>query len=129
VLTPGGLGMWALCRSMEVSEPAVFVSAAMSLALIAVVLIPALQAGLETRIQRAFFAERYDYRHRMQELAAALVHVLDRQALVTRLGEGLGEVLDVEDCQVFLAEEESRRLLGAYPATMAGIPMPEGLAE
>src|SRR5436190_24323066 len=49
VLVPGGFGMWALCRSMEVSEPAVLVSAAMSLALIAVVLVPALQAGLETR--------------------------------------------------------------------------------
>ena len=129
VLAPGGLAMWALCRSMEVSEPAVLVSAAMSLALIAVVLVPAVQAGLETRIQRAFFAERYDYRHRLQELAAALVHVLDRHALVTQLGEGLSEVLDLEDCQVFLAEEESRRLVGAYPAAIAGAPMPDGLAQ
>jgi signal transduction histidine kinase len=117
VLVPGGLGIWALAGSMEWQEPGVVVCGAMALALLAVVLVPALQDAFETRVQRAFFPEYYDYRRRLRELASALVHVLDRHALVKRLGEELSDLFDVETCQLFVSDEGTRRLALAYPAT------------
>src|SRR5262245_30799949 len=125
VLVPGGMGIWALAVAMHSHEPAVMVCAAMALALLAVVLVPALQSAFETRVQRALFPQYYDYRRRLRSLAAALVHVLDEHALVRRLGEELGEVLDVETCQVFVADENTRRLTGAYPGDGSCAPVPE----
>jgi signal transduction histidine kinase len=125
VLVPGGMGIWSLSTSMDWPEPGVMVCAAMALALVSVVLIPALQDALETRVQRALFPQYHDYRRRLRELAAALVHVLDRQALVRRLGEELGEVLDVETCDVFVSEEGTRRIERAYPAAGAAEAVPD----
>src|SRR5437867_5087705 len=92
VLVPGGAGTWALAQTLEADEPGIMVCAALALALIAVVLIPACQAALETRVQRAFFPEHYDYRRKLRELAAVLVHILDREQLVKRLGDALTEI-------------------------------------
>ncbi len=125
VLVPGGMGISALATTMEWQEPAVTVCASMALALLSVVLVPALQSALETRVQRVFFPQYYDYRRRLRALATALVHVLDQQALVRRLGEELSDVLDVESCQVFVADEGTRRLVGAYPAGSTSDPVPD----
>src|SRR5207244_844292 len=105
------------------------VCAALALALIAVILIPASQAALETQVQRAFFPQHYDYRRKLRELAAALVHILDREELVKRLGDALTGVLDVESCDIFLAEEQTAQLALAYPTAQAGQPMAEGLVH
>src|SRR5437867_5123067 len=79
VLVPGGMGIWVVARSLTTDEPVIMVCAALALALIAVILIPASQAALRSRVQQAFFPQHYDYRRRLRELAAALVHILDRQ--------------------------------------------------
>ena len=129
VLVPGGAGTWALAQTLEADEPGIMVCAALALALIAVVLIPACQAALETRVQRAFFPEHYDYRRKLRELAAVLVHILDREQLVKRLGDALTDVLDVECCDIFLADEDTARLARAYPAAQGGQPMPEPLVH
>jgi signal transduction histidine kinase len=129
VLVPGAAGVWGLYQVLNGQEPGIMVCAAMALALIAVILIPTSQAALETRVQRAFFPQHYDYRRRLRELAAALVHVLDRQQLVTRLGDALTGILDVETCDIFLAEEPTARLACAYPTAQAGDPIPEGLVR
>src|SRR6266566_588985 len=129
VLVPGGVGIWVLSRSLDTQEPAIMVCAALALALIAVILIPASQAALETQVQRAFFPQHYDYRRKLRELAAALVHILDRQELVKRLGDALTGVLDVESCDIFLAEEQTAQLALAYPTAQAGQPMAEGLVR
>src|SRR5439155_3650 len=126
---PGGAGIWVLAQTLEADEPGIMVCAALALALIAVVLIPACQAALETRVQRAFFPEHYDYRRKLRELAAALVHILDREQLVKRLGDALTDVLDVEGCDIFLADEDTARLARAYPAAQGGQPMPEPLVR
>jgi hypothetical protein len=39
--------------------------ASVTLALVGVILVPTLQEALETRVQRAFFPRRYDYRQRL----------------------------------------------------------------
>src|SRR5437867_3801395 len=129
VLVPGGAGIWALAQVLDAQEPGIMVCAAMALALIAVILIPASQAALETHVQRAFFPHHYDYRRKLRELAAALVHVLDRQQLVKRLGDALTGGLDVESCDIFLAEEQTARIAVAYPSVQAGKPMAEGLVH
>src|SRR5437867_4277972 len=129
VLVPGSAGIWALAQTLEADEPGIMVCAALALALIAVVLIPACQAALETRVQRAFFPEHYDYRRKLRELAAVLVHILDREQLVKRLGDALTDVLDVECCDIFLADEDTARLARAYPAAQGGQPMPEPLVH
>src|SRR5437867_2020526 len=129
VLVPGGVGIWVLSQSLATQEPGIMVCAALALALIAVILIPASQAALETQVQRAFFPQHYDYRRKLRELAAALVHILDRQELVKRLGDALTGVLDVESCDIFLAEEQTARLALAYPTAQAGQPMAEGLVH
>src|SRR5256712_10962123 len=127
VLVPGGVGIWVLSRSLDTQEPAIMVCAALALALIAVILIPASQAALETRVQRAFFPQHYDYRRKLRELAAALVHMLDRQELVKRLGDALTRVLDVESCDIFLVEEQTARLAVRHPAGPAGPPTAQRL--
>src|ERR1041385_1005850 len=65
VLVPGGVGIWALSQSLATQEPGIMVCAALALALIAVILIPASQAALETQVQRAFFPQHYDYRRKL----------------------------------------------------------------
>src|SRR5437870_5092617 len=129
VLVPGGVGIWVLSQSLATQEPGIMVCAALALALIAVILIPASQAALETQVQRAFFPQHYDYRRKLRELAAALVHILDREELVKRLGDALTNVLDVESCDIFLAEEQTAQLALAYPTAQAGQPMAEGLVH
>src|SRR2546430_13174182 len=125
VLVPGGVGIWVLSQSLATQEPAIMVRAALALALIAVILIPASQAALETQVQRAFFPQHYDYRRKLRELAAALVHILDRQELVKRLGDALTGVLDVESCDIFLAEEQTAQLALAHPTAQARQPPAE----
>src|SRR5439155_1058667 len=50
VLVPGGAGIWALALVLDAQEPGIMVCAALALALIAVILIPASQAALETQV-------------------------------------------------------------------------------
>src|SRR5262249_62345786 len=69
VLVPGGVGLNALGRAVDAQAPLGSTCAALALALLAVVVIPTLQEALETRLHRAFFRRRYDYRRRLRELA------------------------------------------------------------
>jgi signal transduction histidine kinase len=116
VLVPGGLGLGMLTRDLGVEAPLVIVCAAISLALVAVILIPTLQEAMETRVQRAFFPHLHDYRRRLRELAAMLVHVLDQRKLLRRLGDALIDILSLESCHAFVHDEETRRLSLAYPS-------------
>jgi signal transduction histidine kinase len=115
VLTPGTLGLIALAGHLGAKDPLLMGSAGAVLGLIAALLVPAMQKALETRVHRAFFPHRYDYRLRLRDLAAELVHVLDEHELVTRLGQAIGEVLEVERCEIYLRDPTSRLLAFAYP--------------
>jgi signal transduction histidine kinase len=126
VLIPGAIAMAALTRATGANEPTVLVCAALALALVAVVVIPTLQEALETQVHRALFPRVYDYRLRLRQLAAVLVHVFDQGELVRRLGDGLLDILDVERCEIYLREHESGRLALAYPH---GGEANEGLTE
>jgi signal transduction histidine kinase len=116
VLAPGAFGLLELGEALGSEVPLVFACAALALALVAVMLIPKLQEVLETRLHRAVFPRFYDYRRRLRELSEALVHVLDQAELLRRLGEALGEILDVERCEVFVQDEQTHRLVLVYPA-------------
>jgi signal transduction histidine kinase len=109
VLVPGGAGLSALCRAYAVDEPLAFVCSALALALVAIVLVPMLQEALETRVHRALFPNQHDARQRLRQLAADIVHVLDQGDLVERLGAGLVEILEVDGCEVFVRDEQTRR--------------------
>ena len=125
ILVPGSIGVSALASALGAEEPLIVACAAVGLALIAVVLIPALQEALETRVQQAFFPQAYDYRRRLGELGTTLVHVFNERELGQRLGESLNDILDVELCEVWLRDEESYRLIRVYPLAVE----PESLAE
>ncbi len=117
VLLPGGVAIAGLSRLLGAAEPPVVACASVLLALVAVVLVPAFQRGIETRVQRALFPHLYDYRQRLRRLAAGLVHILDQGALVHRLGEELADILDVESLTVAIRDERGRTLQVAYPAS------------
>jgi signal transduction histidine kinase len=126
VLVPGGIFLYQLAIYVGAEAPLVVVLASITLALAGVVLVPALQAALETRVQQAFFPRRYDYRQRLRRFGADLVHVLDEQALIQRLGDTLAEALDVEQCRVLLRDERTRAFYEAYPQPL-GNTLPETL--
>jgi signal transduction histidine kinase len=126
VLIPGGIGLYQLAIYVGAEAPLVIVLASITLALAGVVLVPALQSALETRVQQAFFPRRYDYRQRLGRFGADLVHVLDERALIKRLGDTLKEVLDVDQCRVLLREDRTRIFAEAYPETQ-GATLPEEL--
>jgi signal transduction histidine kinase len=115
VLIPSSCGLGVLGYLVGVDAPIVFACASAAVALVAALLIPTLQQAIETRVHRAFFAQRYDYRVRLRTLAAELVHVLDEGELVRRLGDTLTDVLDLESCEVFLSEERGKTLQRRYP--------------
>jgi signal transduction histidine kinase len=125
ILVPGAVGVSALASTLGAAEPLIITCAAVALALIAAVLIPTLQEALETRVQRAFFPQAYDYRRRLGELGTTLVHVLNVRELGQRLGESLTDILDAELCEVWLRDEESYRLVRVYPPEAE----PEALAD
>jgi signal transduction histidine kinase len=126
VLVPGGVGLYQLALYVGAEVPLVVVLAAITLALVGVVLVPTLQSALETRVQQAFFPRRYDYRQRLRRFGADLVHVFDEHALIQRLGDTLTEVLDVEQCRVLLRDERNRTFSEAYPH-VDGPALPEAL--
>jgi len=115
VLIPGGTALGALSRAVEAPAPALLVISALVLALVATRSIPVLQRALETRLQRALFPSRHDYRVRLRHLTASLVHVLDRTALLEKLGSELEEILELERCEIFARHEETGRLSEVYP--------------
>jgi len=117
VLVPGGVGLAALERALSIGTEGslLLVYAALALALVAVVLVPTLQEAIETRVHRALFPNLYDYRRRLRELAAGLAHILDQEELARRLGSTLMDILDIEPCQVFLRDEQTRQLVLAHP--------------
>jgi signal transduction histidine kinase len=129
VLVPGAMALGALCAAFGVNEPLVLVCAAVALALIAVLLVPTLQAALETRVQRAFFPQLYDYRRRLSQLAAALVHVFDQKQLIRTLGDAFRDVLDTDECDIFLRDEESAALIHVYPIPSEAAALPEDVAR
>jgi len=129
VLLPGGLGLNALARATGADEPVVYTCAALGLALVAVVVIPTLQEALETRLHRALFRNRYDYRRRLRELATEVVHMLSQGELVKQLGEALVDILDVERCEIFVHDEQARRLVRAFPLATTSEPVEEPVAR
>ena len=129
VLIPGGMALFALSREVGGEGPVIVACAAVGLALLSVILIPTFQEALETRVHRAFFPQLYDYRRRLQELPAALVHLVDRSQLVRRLGESLAAILEVETCEIFLPDENGRRLALAYPSPGVPEPLAEAIAR
>ena len=111
---------WAIAVAMFGTEigfdaPLAVGATTIVVGLVSAVVIPWLQQALETRVQRAIFPTRYDYRLRLREFAREIVHVLDERELVRRLGETLAEALDLEGCEVFLRDERSRQLTQRHP--------------
>ena len=86
ILIPGTLMLTALARALGAAEPLVLGTAGTMMALASVLLIQTFQEGLETRLQRVLFPTRYDHRIQLRQLSAELVHVVDRDTLVGRLG-------------------------------------------
>ncbi len=116
VLVPGAVGVMVLSAYSGAKEPLPIAVAATTLALVSAVLIPTLQRALETRIQKAFFPQRYDYRRRLRQFATTLVHELDEAQMLRRLGDTLTEILELEHCHVFARDDQTRQLLLAHPA-------------
>jgi signal transduction histidine kinase len=117
VLLPGSLGLAAFGHAIGSEAPLLWTCAATSLAVIAVVLVPTLQVALEMQVDRALFPQRFDYRRRLRQFAASLIHILDQQDLVKRLGDELTDILNVESCEVLVRDEQTRQLLVVYPVT------------
>jgi signal transduction histidine kinase len=126
VLIPGGVGLYQLAIYVGAEAPLVIVLASITLALAGVVLVPTLQAALETRVQQAFFPRHYDYRQRLRRFGADLVHVFDERALIKRLGDTLAEVLDVDQCRILLRDDRTRIFCEAYPQPQGAV-LPEEL--
>ena len=122
VLLPGSLALAAFGRAIGSEAPLLWTCAASALAVVAVVLVPTLQVALEMQVDRALFPQRFDYRRRLRQFAASLIHVLDQQDLVKRLGDELTDILNVESCEVLVRDEQTRQLLAVYP--VAGEPGP-----
>jgi signal transduction histidine kinase len=116
VLLPGSLGLAAFGHMIGSEAPVLWTCAAIALAVIAVVLVPTLQVALEVQVDRALFPQRFDYRRRLRQFAASLIHVLDQQDLVKRLGDALSDVLNVEGCEVLVRDEQTRHLMVVYPS-------------
>ena len=129
VLVPGAMGLSALAAGFGIGEPLVLVCAAVALALIAVLLVPMLQEALETHVHRAFFPQLYDYRRRLRQLGAALVHVFDQNQLVRRLGDSLRDILDTDECDIFLRDDETRALARVYPIASDAAALPDDVAR
>jgi len=129
VLVPGSVAMYVLSSEVGARESQLLVYAAVSMSLVSALFIPTLQQALETRLHRALFPERYDRRIRLQQLGAALIHVVDQRELVSRLGDTLTDVLDVECCQIFLLDERTRMLLATYPEIDANDALPDDLVR
>ena len=117
VLLPGSLGLVAFGRAIGSEAPLLWTCAASSLAVIAVILVPTLQVALEMQVDRALFPQRFDYRRRLRQFAASLIHILDQQDLVKRLGDALTDILNVESCEVLVRDEQTRKLMVLYPVT------------
>jgi signal transduction histidine kinase len=127
VLLPGALAVAGLSHHLRAEDPLGIGTAAALLALCAAVLVPTLQRALETRIQRAFFPDRWDYRRRLRQFATTLVHELDEQQLLRRLGDTLTEILELEQCHVFARETAGSDLLLAHPAPSTPQPLDASL--
>lgn len=125
VLAPGGFGIFALARALDAGEPVILTCAALTLALLAIVLVPTMQQALETQLHRALFPTLYDYRLRLRNLGAALVHILDEDELLERLGDSLSEILSVESCHILVRDEPSPRLTPVYGQPAPTEPLPD----
>ncbi|MGH7895611.1 MAG: histidine kinase N-terminal 7TM domain-containing protein, partial [Candidatus Binatia bacterium] len=128
VLVPGAFAIAELGGVIGVDSPVAMGVASGGVGLVAAILIPILQRAIETRVHRAIFAHRYDYRIRLRQLGGELVHVLDERELVRRLGETLTEVLDVEACAILLRDEHSRSLVQLHPDTSETLEGPAAVA-
>ncbi len=112
VLVPGGAAFVWIYTLAPAGAATVVLGAALALAIVATVLIPTLQTGFETRLQRAMFPARYDYYARLRHLAGELVYELDRAVLLEKLGRELESILELERCDVVARDEETGRWRG-----------------
>src|SRR5262249_23088386 len=120
--------------SIPVDDPTAMAVAAAATGLVAALLVPLLQQAIETRVHQAIFARRYDYRIRLRQLGADLVHILDERELIQRLAGTLASILELESCAVYLRDERSRQLVQQYPAANdvldgPGLAALEGITE
>ena len=115
VIAPGAIAIALLARHLGAGQIVPIAAAAALLALAAAIIVPALQRGIETRVQRIFFAERWDSRRRLGDLARAVVHELDERKLLERLGAALGDILGLDACAVFSCDEQTQRVDLVFP--------------
>jgi signal transduction histidine kinase len=114
-LVPWSLAIAFFGEALGFDAPVVIIAATVTLGLFSAVVIPMLQQALETKVQRAIFPHRYDYRLQLRTLAATLVHVLDERELVRLLGTSLVDQLELEGCEIFLRDERTRQLTRCHP--------------
>jgi two-component system NtrC family sensor kinase len=124
ILLPGGVGLMILARNLGARDPVLVAFAGVGLSLLAAFMIPTIQQALETRLQRALYARRYNTHMQLRELARQLVHILDQQALVRAIGEGLTEILELEQCLIFVRDEHVTDFVLAYPEHASAETMP-----
>ena len=129
VLVPGSFLHVALAREFGTHEPIALTCVAVATTLLAVILVPTLQTGLDTRVHRALFPQLYDSRRRLQELAGAIVHILNPDELIRQLGDGLSDVLDLESCHIFVPRDQPRRFVSVYHRHGAVDALPDGVAH
>ena len=129
VLVPGSFLHVALAREFGTHEPIALTCVAVATTLLAVILVPTLQTGLDTRVHRALFPQLYDSRRRLQELAGAVVHILNPDELIRQLGDGLSDVLDLESCQILVPRDQPRRFVSVYHRHGAVDALPDGVAH
>jgi signal transduction histidine kinase len=115
VVVPSAFAIPLIAMVTGGDAPVVIGSAVAASGLLAALLIPTLQHAIETRVHRAIYAHRYDYRLRLRRLSSELVHILDERELVARLGDGLVDVLEIDRCEIFLRDERQRQLLQRFP--------------
>jgi signal transduction histidine kinase len=114
-LVPWSLAIAFFGEAIGFNAPVVIIAATVTLGLFSAVVIPMLQQALETKVQRAIFPHRYDYRLHLRTLAATLVHMLNERELVRLLGTSLVEQLELEGCEIFLRDERTRQLTRCHP--------------
>src|SRR5437879_3660900 len=96
VLVPGGVGIWVLSQSLATQEPGIMVCAALALALIAVILIPASQAALDTPDAALFRARAWE--------VAIRLRLTDRPTGLIALGRNRDfRIFSAEDLQLLAA--------------------------
>jgi signal transduction histidine kinase len=80
---------------------------------------PLLRSVTESRLERSLFPRRYEHRTELADFTRAIVRILDRDELVTRVAETLESTLSVDRLVVAVLDDSRRALVAQYSS---GVP-------